>query len=143
MKKIEKIENFLSELSTDVDILNCIDVDEIDTSDAYYSIYEMIQENGGFDIDIIYYSRAIEYLSENDPSLQESLGIASEYGFSVDSLNSETLASLLASRDIQDAFSELEDEINDFFEELEDIYFCEECDKEHETEEAEECDHVQ
>lgn len=113
-----KIESFLSELNTEVDVLNLIDVDNIDCNNAYYSIYEMIDNNGGFDVDVIYFSNAMEYLSNNDPSLQESLEIASEFGYSCDNLNSEILASLLASKLVRDEFYDLESEINDFFAEL-------------------------
>ena len=113
------IENFLSELNTEIDVLNLINLEDIDFSDAYNSIYNMIEDNNGFDIDVIYYSNAIEYLRENDPSLKESLAIASEYGFELGSLSSETLASLLKSQNERENFSELESEINDFFAELE------------------------
>ncbi len=44
--------------------------------------------------EIIYYARAIEYLSKNDPSLMESLELAHEYGYAVEKLNSEVLATL-------------------------------------------------
>ena len=40
----------------------------------------------------------MEYLKENDPSLSESLEIAAELGYDFKNLNSEILASLLASR---------------------------------------------
>ena len=113
-----KIENFLSELRTEIDVLNLIDIDNIDYDDAFYSIYEMIDDNGGFDIEIIYYSNAIDYLSKNDPSLLESLELASEFGYTPDNLNSEILASLLASQNVREGFFELEDEINSFFEDL-------------------------
>ena len=113
------IENFLSGLITDIDILNLINLEDINFSDPYNSIYEMIDRNNGFDMEVIYYSNAINYLRENDPSLKESLGIASEYGFELDSLSSETLASLLKSQNERENFTELESEINDFFTELE------------------------
>jgi hypothetical protein len=77
----------------------------------------MIEDNQGFDSEIIYYSRAIEYLQENDPSLRNSLEIASEYGYEVSNLNSEILASLLASQNIREDFYKLEDEITEFFDE--------------------------
>ena len=117
--KNELIYNFLESLETEIEINNCIVIDEIDKNDPYTSIYQMIDENGGFDVEIIYYSNAIEYLKENDPSLRDSLEIASEYGYEVQNLNSEILASLLASKLVRDEFDELESEINDFFEELE------------------------
>lgn len=114
-----KIENFLRELDTEVDVLGLVDIDNIDYNDAFNSIYEMIEDNNGFDIEIIYYSNAIEYLSNNDPSLSESLEIASEMGFTVDGLNSEILASLLASQNARAEFFELQNEIDYFFLELE------------------------
>lgn len=117
--RIKKIENFLRELDTAITVLDFVDIDNIDPVNPFGSIYEMIEENNGFDIEIIYYSDAINYLSDNDPSLQESLKLASEYGFEVQNLSSEILASLLASQTEREEFNELEDEINDFFEELE------------------------
>lgn len=114
-----KIENFLSELNTEIDVLNYVDVDNIDLLNPFDSICEMIEDNNGFDVEIIYYSTAIKFLAENDPSLHESLEIASDYGFEVQNLNSEILASLLASKFVREEFYELESEINDFFEDLE------------------------
>lgn len=114
-----KIENFLSELNTEIDVLNYVNIDNIDHNNAFDSIYQMIEDNNGFDIEIIYYSNAIEFLAKNDPSLHESLEIASDYGFEVKNLNSEILASLLASENARNEFYELEHEINMFFEELE------------------------
>ena len=113
------IENFLSGLNTEIDILNLINIEDINFSDAYNSIYDMISDNNGFDMEVIYYSNAIDYLRENDPSLKESLEIASEYGFELNNLSSETLASLLKSQNEREDFTELESEINDFFTELE------------------------
>ena len=114
-----KIENFLRELDTEIDVLNYVDIDNIDFEIAYDSIYNMICDNNGFDIEIVYYSKSMKYLMENDPSLQESLNIADELGFDVQSLNSEILASLLISENVKNEFYQLEDEINEFFEELE------------------------
>ena len=114
-----KIENFLSELNTEIDVLNYVDIDNIDTVSPFNSICEMIEDNNGFDIEIIYYYKAMEYLSNNDNSLRDSLEIADELGYNVSDLNSEILASLLASKLVREEFCELEGEITDFFEELE------------------------
>ena len=122
--RAEKIETFFAELDEQIElndnIINYVDIDAIDENDAFNSIYEMIDENGGFDIDVIYYSNAIKYLQENDPSLRESLEIAEEYGYDIKNLNSEILASLLKSQNVRNEFLELRDEINEFFESLED-----------------------
>ena len=120
----EKIETFFAELDQKIDlndnIINYVDIDSIDENDAFTSIYEMIEENDGFNCEVIYYSSAIKYLQENDPSLQESLEIASDYGFETKNLNSEILASLLKSQNVRDEFLYFRDEINEFFQELED-----------------------
>ena len=119
-----KIEAFLNSLDAKIEIndnlINYVDIDEIDNDDAFSSIYEMIDENGGFDCEVIYYSNAIKYLQENDPSLNESLEIAAQYGYELKDVNSEILASLLKSQNVRNEFIELRDEINDFFESLED-----------------------
>jgi len=113
-----KTENFLRELDTEIDVLNYVNIEDIDYEDAFDSIRNMIEENNGFDVEIIYFSRAIAFLAENDPSLQECLEIASEYGYEAYNLNSEILATLLASQNARVKFNELEDEINSFFSEL-------------------------
>ena len=119
-----KIEAFLNLLDAKLEIndklINYVDIDEIDNDDAFSSIYDMIDENGGFNCEVIYYSNAIKYLQENDASLMESLEIASDLGYEVKNLNSEILASLLKSQNVRDEFLELRDEINNFFESLED-----------------------
>lgn len=111
-----KIENFLANLKTEIDLLSLVDIDNIDMSNPFDSICKMIEDNNGFDIDVIYYSNAIDYLSKNDPSLKKSLNIAAELCYEVQNLNSEILASLLASKLVREEFYELESEINDFFE---------------------------
>ena len=122
--RTEKIEAFFAELDKQIDlndnIINYVDIDAIDNDDAFTSIYEMIEENDGFNCEVIYYSNAIKYLQENDPSLRESLEIAAEYGYEVKILNSEILASLLKSQNVRDEFLYFCDEINEFFQELED-----------------------
>ena len=122
--RTEKIETFFAELDKQIElndnIINYVDIDAIFKHDAFTSIYEMIEENNGFNCEVIYYSDAIRYLQENDPSLRESLEIAAELGYEVKNLNSEVLASLLKSQNVRDEFLYFRDEINEFFQELED-----------------------
>ena len=114
----DSITKFLNDLDIDITITDYVNAEDIDIENAYEYILEALQENGGFNVEIIYYARAMEYLKENDPSLQESLEIANDFGFSLDSLNSETLASLLASRNAEEQFFELQSEIDEFFQDL-------------------------
>tara|TARA_R110000803_G_scaffold175884_1_gene238426 strand:- start:1141 stop:1569 length:429 start_codon:yes stop_codon:yes gene_type:complete len=69
-------------------------------------IFDDLQNNGYFNEEVIYYSTAIRYLKENDPSLTESLEIATEYGYEAKSLNSELLATLHASQKKENTFFE-------------------------------------
>jgi predicted nucleic acid-binding Zn-ribbon protein len=114
-----KIEEFLKSLNIDnLEITDFIDIEEIDLNNPIESIYDQIDDNGGFNIDIIYYSNAIQYLQKNDPSLNESLNLAAELCYEVKNLNSEILASLLASQNVRNDFYDAESKISNFFEEL-------------------------
>ena len=88
-----KIEDFLLDLISkncdDIDILYYVEAQDIPFNDAFVYIEDEIIDNGGFDVEIIFYGNAIGYLSNEDPSLQESLEIAYEYGYTTDNLNSE------------------------------------------------------
>jgi hypothetical protein len=116
------IEKFFLDLEKDNNLnfsFNCVDIGEIDHDDAFNSILEMLENGNAFDIEITYYSEAMKYLTENDNSLTNSLKLANDYGFDLENLNSEKLASLLASEEARDAYNNLENEINDFFQAIE------------------------
>ena len=76
-------------------------------------LYEELESNDAFNIDIIYYNRAMKYLSENDFSLSESIDIAVQHGYSLENINSELLASLHASQKARDDFWRCKDDINE------------------------------
>jgi hypothetical protein len=113
----QKIVDFLTEIEneTKIEILSYINLQDIDLENPFNSIYEAIDENNGFDIEIIYYSNAMEYLTRNDNSLRESIEIAIDYGYELKNINSELLASLLASQNSREQFNNYENEINEFF----------------------------
>lgn len=111
-----QIEEFLKSLNIDnLEVMDYVDIEEIDLANAFDSIYGQIDDAGGFNVEIIYYSNAIQYLSENDKSLMDSLGIAQELGYEVKNLNSEVLASLLATQKVREDFYDKETEIDNFF----------------------------
>jgi hypothetical protein len=113
----QKIVDFLIEIENDtkIEILSYINLNDIDLENAFDSIYEAIDENNGFEIEIIYYSNAMEYLTRNDTSLRESIEIALDYGYELKNINSELLASLLASQNSREQFNNYENEINELF----------------------------
>ena len=109
--KSELIVDTLQELSIKyleedaTDFLNDIIKEELSQYDSNF-IYEELESEGFFNIEIIYYSKAIKYLADNDASLGESINISLEIGLSLESINSETLASLHASRDRENKYFE-------------------------------------
>jgi hypothetical protein len=66
-------------------------------------------------VEILYYASAMDFLRQNDPSLQESLQLVNEWGYTWDNLNSEVLASILLQEYLTTELSELEDDIQDYF----------------------------
>ena len=110
-----------------VDDANCLNSEfanffasyEIEDLEDADEIRDRLEEDAAFDIEIIYYSRAMEFLSENDPSLNTAFELASEYGYSVSDLNSEILASLVASQKAKEDFDDLMSEIEDIIDENE------------------------
>jgi hypothetical protein len=117
MKRSEKIEKFFREeiKMNHIDIMYYVDAESVNSLN---DVYESIDEKNGFDVEIIYYRDAMEYLMERDTSLRESLEIAHEYGYTADNINSELLASLLASRECREEFMEYENMITEFFNSL-------------------------
>jgi hypothetical protein len=113
--KTEAKEKFFSEfkINADLSYLNYEDINDFD------ELRDEAENNSLLDSEVIYYSVAIKYLQENDPSLSESLEIASEYGYTTENLNSELLATLLKSRETRNEFEEIEEEATQFFEALE------------------------
>ena len=121
----EQIENFLSNYTFgSCDLKEFIDIEELieetdettDANDLYYFCHEEVYNNQGFEVEIIYNYKAIEYLKQYDPSLCESLEYADELGYKLTDLNSETLASIHASHEAQ---AEFDDQIDEFEELLE------------------------
>lgn len=85
---------------------------------TFEDVRDLIEEGAGFMIDIIYYSAALDYLRENDSSLRQSLELAQDMGYKPADLNSEILASILATEITRGEFNDLENEFTDLLEEL-------------------------
>ncbi len=106
-------------------VASYIDYNELQEAidnDTVYDFLNDLNDNNNrifTDTDIIYYSNAIEYLQENDQSLWESLEIASDYGYETKDLNSELLASLLATKNNEEDYSKFIDEVVEFVNDLE------------------------
>lgn len=69
--------------------------------------------------EVIYYHSAMDYLRESDPSLQESMTLATDYGLEISNLTSETLATILLQQNLGEDLYDLDEYITAYFEELE------------------------
>jgi len=116
MEKKEEFMRYLERQIPDIDF-SSLDLDEIN---SYDELTDALYDGGYFDQEVIYYSSAMDYLREEDPSLSEALELAGDMGYDAGSLNSEILASILKSERVKDEYFQMSSEIEDFFDELED-----------------------
>lgn len=107
------METFLNTLHTDIDLTYIYNQD-MTFEEFEEAVTEYIRSE-----EIIYYYKAMELLQEHDPSLNHSLELASELGYTTDNINSELLATLLYQDILQDEWFEIRDEVQEKFEELE------------------------
>ena len=84
-------------------------------------VIEHLEANDLLDVDIIYYHNAIEYLSENDSSLRDSIELAIDCGFELGDIDSEKLASLLATENLRNEVYSQEAAMDTITKELQDV----------------------
>lgn len=85
-----------------------------DLPDTIDDFMDLVQERVG-EIEVIYYHNAMEYLKDNDPSLQYSLEIADNMGYETKNLNSELLATLLKQQNVSEEIYNHKDAIEEAF----------------------------
>lgn len=110
-----EINNSLKELFKDTSF-DCCSYQDFETAEE---LIEDLQTQINED-EVVYYSTAIKYLMENDASLKDSLSIAHELGYTVDSINSELLATLLQQQNLNEELSGLMSDIEAIYNESED-----------------------
>lgn len=96
---------------TNIDLNYILEQDKPEDIDA---LIEILEERAN-EIECIYYSNAMQYLSENDASLRDSLAIAHDMGCTLDTLNSELLATLLMQQNAREKIYEYKDELEEVF----------------------------
>jgi len=115
MKNKQEIIEYFERISADLefDIMDHLTEDDLDDMEDFDYLIDTLRDDGAFDIEIIYYHKAMQYLMDNDTSLYDSLNIANDMGYKTCDLNSEMLASLLASQNAEEEFYEYEAQINE------------------------------
>ena len=63
-KQIDDLIKLFEDYAQDIDIDSILDYNDIEDINNSDDLIELIEDNNGFDIDIIYYNRAMKYLSE-------------------------------------------------------------------------------
>ena len=99
-KNTTAIENFLSGLNTEIDILNLINLEDINFSDPYNSIYKMIDENarkGLFNLsfDLVKDDFIFRFNERIQSLLKENISVSIEIPYSL-SINIITCALILS-----------------------------------------------
>jgi hypothetical protein len=119
MELTTKFRELERKYSLDIETIPYEYYDDFEDAKDFESYFEELKEST-YQVECIYYSNAMKYLTEHDNSLSESLEIASEMGYEVGDLNSELLATLLMQRKeseaLYDAKYDLEDLYNEFIE---------------------------
>lgn len=116
-EKKNSIIDEIQDLIDDTDYLRDVsfDMDENEIS-SVDDVIEYIEDRIN-EIEVIYYANAIKILSENDPSLQTSLGYAEDMGYSCGDLNSELLATILCQESAREELYNIRDDIEEVIEE--------------------------
>lgn len=114
-----RIESFLDNVEFNNSIWDYINIDDLNYDDLDIDeFYNLLNDAGFFNVEIIYYINAIKYLMENDASLKDALQIADNFGYELIDLNSEILASLLASEYEREKFDYISSKLDDLFNEI-------------------------
>ena len=112
----QKTIQFLSKFNTELELVEIFEYFNKENETFLFDDFREYIVDSILNFEIIYYSKAIEYLKENDNSLTRSLEIADEQGFEVSKLNSEILATLLYQDKLYNELWEIEEEIMEYFE---------------------------
>lgn len=118
MKTLEELKNAIKELvdCEDIEDVVCDNLYMLDSNTNAKDFIERIAESIN-EQDIVYSSNAIKYLEKNDSSLFYSLQLASEYGYTVEDLSSEILATVLYQDNLRKSFYGLREDIENAIEE--------------------------
>ena len=85
-----------------------------ETPDDVDDVIEYCEERIN-EIEVIYYVTAMDYLREHDASLRDSLSLVSEYGFEIENINSEVLATVLMQAKSREELENYRDELERLF----------------------------
>lgn len=112
-ENFDKVIDLLEKTGMDIDFRYHLKDEDFETAD---DIRDILEDANAFDTEIIYYARAMEFLTQNDTSLCRSLAIAGSMGYKPEDLNSEILASLLSSEITREEFQDVSNKLDELLE---------------------------
>mgnify|MGYP003646694441 FL=1 len=107
MNKLERLKELVRNNNLDIDIDYIYDENK-DFDQLNEDVIQYIHES-----EIIYYSKAMAYLSENDNSLYESIKESIRAGYTIEKLNSELLATLLYQQNLTNEWYEISEQVEE------------------------------
>tara|TARA_R110000850_G_scaffold100331_5_gene207599 strand:+ start:2050 stop:2406 length:357 start_codon:yes stop_codon:yes gene_type:complete len=112
-QKVTKLDKLFDDNNIDFYASDYYYDDNMNDINDFDDLINFLDEKNALQVEVIYYNKAMSYLSEHDPALQHTLELASDLGFELSKLNSETLASILATDNLRNDINDLSDDIND------------------------------
>lgn len=109
MDKLERLKELVNINNLDIDMDYIYDKNK-DFDQLNEDVIQYIHES-----EIIYYSKAMAYLSENDNSLYESIKEAITAGYTIEKLNSELLATLLYQQNFTNEWYNISEQVEEIF----------------------------
>ena len=94
MNKIEQLSKLLE--NYDPSLLNYTDYIGLDSVNSFEDLCKLLDKNYAFMLWIFGWEKAMNYLAKHDPTLKISINIAIQANYSVENIDSELLANLLA-----------------------------------------------
>jgi len=119
MTKEKRLEKFISEIEKDLHheiTYYLYPEDYIDLVNQEIDLIDLLEDTDFFNVDIIGITEANKII--NDIGFNSAIEIAKYYGYSINNIDSEALASIVASQELRDKFYIIEGSIKDYIDNL-------------------------
>ena len=107
----KEIKKAIEDILDNTDYLKDVDIDGDTPEEVIEYIEDRIREE-----EVIYYRKAIKFLSEEDNSLMNSVDLATDMGYELKNINSELLATILMQDKMSSELYEIKEDIENAFE---------------------------
>lgn len=119
MTKEKRLEKFISEIEKDLhhEITYYLeDQDYIDLVNEESNLSDILEDTDFFNVDIIGITKSNKII--NDIGFNSAIEIAKDYGYSINNIDSEALASIIESQKLRNEFNKINERITDYIDNL-------------------------